>query len=89
MPAEMIGKSIVAGLIDATTIHLILALAMIMVLENVLRKTENLQKMVDSLKGLINDHRIVMALMPAVIGLLPLSAEQGFLRPLLKRRARA
>ena len=31
MPAEMIGKSIVAGLIDATTIHLILALAMIMV----------------------------------------------------------
>lgn len=55
MPAEMIGKSIVAGLIDATTIHLILALAMIMVLENVLRKTENLQKMVDSLKGLIND----------------------------------
>ena len=88
MPAEMIGKSIVAGLTDATTIHLILALAMIMVLENVLRKTENLQKMVDSLKGLIKDHRIVMAIMPAVIGLLPSIGGARFSAPFEVRKSK-
>ena len=88
MSPEMIAKGITNGLLDTTTIQLILALAMIMVLENVLRKTENLQRMVNSLKGLVRDHRIVMALMPAVIGLLPSIGGARFSAPFVEETSK-
>lgn len=88
MPPEIIGMGIANGLLDATTVQLIIALAIIMVLENILRKTENLQRMVNSLKGLINDHRIVMALMPAVIGLLPSIGGARFSAPFVEETSK-
>ena len=69
--------------IEKSSVSLIIALALIMVLENVLRKTETLKKLVESLKGLVGDHRVVMALMPAIIGILPSAGGAFFSAPLV------
>jgi len=73
--------------IKPATVSLIVALALIMVLENILRKTETLKKMVDSLRGLVGDPRMVMALMPAIIGVLPSAGGAYFSAPMVKESA--
>ena len=70
-----------------TALSLYFALALIMVLENILRKTNTLTRMVDSLRGLVGDHRVVMALMPAIIGLLPSAGGAYFSAPLVEESA--
>ncbi len=74
--------------IEKSSVSLIVALALIMVLENVLRKTETLKKLVESLKGLVGDHRVVMALMPAIIGILPSAGGAFFSAPLVDESAK-
>jgi len=66
------------------TVTLIVALALIMVLERVLRDTETLKRLVSSLKGLMGDSRIVMAAMPAIIGILPSPGGAYFSAPLVE-----
>jgi len=66
------------------TVTLIVALALIMVLERVLRDTETLKRLVNSLKGLMGDSRIVMAAMPAIIGILPSPGGAYFSAPLVE-----
>ena len=58
-----------------------------MVLENILRKTNTLKRLVDSLRGLLGDHRVVMALMPAIIGILPSAGGAYFSAPLVEESA--
>ena len=73
--------------VEKTAISLIIALALIMVLENILRKTETLKKLVESFKGLIGDQRAVMALMPAIIGILPSAGGAFFSAPMVEASA--
>lgn len=73
--------------VDTSGLSLILALALIMVLENLLRKTETLKKLVASLKGLLGDNRVVMGLMPAIIGILPSPGGAYFSAPLVEESA--
>ena len=42
-----------------------------MIMENILRKTGTLKRMVESLAELLPDSRLIMAAMPAMIGMLP------------------
>ncbi|HLB25984.1 MAG TPA: DUF401 family protein, partial [Nitrospirota bacterium] len=70
--------------LEYSTVSLIVALALIMVLENVLRKTETLGRLVGSLKGLVGDRRMVMALMPAIIGILPSAGGAYFSAPMVE-----
>lgn len=72
---------------DRTAISLIVALALIMVLENILRTTGTLARLVDSLQGLLGDNRVVMGLMPAIIGLLPSAGGARFSAPLVEESA--
>ncbi len=73
-------KSVIAP----DSISLVVALALIMVLENVLRKTETLKKLVGSLQRLLGDNRAVMALMPVLIGILPSAGGARFSAPLVE-----
>jgi hypothetical protein len=82
-PARIFGITY-RSCIDKATVSLIIALALIMVLENVLRNTDTLKKLVESLKGLLGDHRIVMALLPAIIGILPSAGGAYFSAPLVE-----
>ncbi|MHB1345730.1 MAG: DUF401 family protein [Thermoleophilia bacterium] len=72
---------------DRTAVSLIVALALIMVLENILRTTGTLRRLVDSLQGLLGDNRVVMGLMPAIIGLLPSAGGARFSAPLVEESA--
>ncbi|RQW86749.1 MAG: DUF401 family protein [Geobacter sp.] len=60
-----------------------------MILENILRKTETLKKMVMSLSRFLPDYRLVMATMPAVIGLLPSPGGAVFSAPMVSEASAA
>ena len=58
--------------VDLLTLRLALAVVMIMVLGELLRQTAALEGMVESLQGLIPNGRVVIAALPALVGLLPM-----------------
>lgn len=76
-------NSLYAAITDKITIDLIIALTLIRIFENVMRKNGIMQKMMDSLKGMIVDRRILMASMPALIGLLPSMGGALFSAPMV------
>jgi integral membrane protein (TIGR00529 family) len=72
---------------ERAAVSLLAALALIMVLEHILRTTGTLKALVDSLQGLLGDNRVVMGLMPAIIGLLPSAGGARFSAPLVEESA--
>lgn len=68
---------------DKTTISLVLALTLIRIFENVMRKNGVMQQMMDSFRGMVMDRRILMASMPALIGLLPSMGGALFSAPMV------
>ncbi len=87
MDALELGRSVLGAAVAPTSLTLVAALALIMVLENVLRTTGTLNGLVDSLRALFGDNRVVMATMPAVIGLLPSPGGAYFSAPLVEESA--
>ena len=73
--------------IDPETINLVVGLALIMVLENILRKRGVLKRMMDAVVNVAKDRRIAMAVLPAVIGLLPSAGGAAFSAPLVQEAA--
>lgn len=72
---------------DAVTLNLIGALVLIMVLENIIRKRGLLRRMTESLSAIAGDRRIAMAVLPAVIGLLPSAGGAAFSAPMVAEAA--
>lgn len=85
-PGE-IGGSALLGVTDWTGLSLVIAIALIMVLESILRQTGTLATLVGSLTGLFGDNRAVMALMPAIIGILPSAGGARFSAPMVEQSA--
>jgi integral membrane protein (TIGR00529 family) len=73
---------------DWTTITLVIALILIRVFENVMRKNGIMQKMMDSFRGMVMDRRILMASMPCLIGLLPSMGGALFSAPMVEEASR-
>ncbi|MCC6545092.1 MAG: DUF401 family protein [Nitrospirae bacterium] len=67
-----------------TGIQLILALGLIMIMENILRKTETFKEMMMALKNVVRDARIVLAAPPAIIGMVPSVGGAYFSAPLVE-----
>jgi len=76
-------KSLQSAVTDKTTISLVIALTLIRVFENVMRKNGVMQQMMDSFRGMVMDRRILMASMPALIGLLPSMGGALFSAPMV------
>ncbi|MDO8281749.1 MAG: DUF401 family protein [Thermodesulfovibrionia bacterium] len=76
-------KAFYAGSTDKTTISLITALLLIRMFENVMRQNGIMQQMMDSFRGMVMDRRILMASMPALIGLLPSMGGALFSAPMV------
>ena len=72
-----------AAATDKTTISLVVALTLIRIFENVMRKNGIMQQMMDSFRGMVMDRRILMASMPALIGLLPSMGGALFSAPMV------
>ena len=72
---------------NLTTIELLAILTSIMLLEHLLGREGYLEKMLKGLKGLFRDRRVIMALIPAFIGLMPSAGGAIFSAPLVGQAA--
>jgi hypothetical protein len=79
-----IGNNFVLALIDPDTLKLIGIIVLVYFLSGVLRKVESLRALVDSLQGLVKDYRLILAFIPALLGLIPVPAGAMFSAPMVK-----
>ena len=70
-PLPEIGQDILLTTVDPLTLQLTLIVVLIMILAELLRQTASLERMVRALQELIPNGRIVIAALPALVGLLP------------------
>lgn len=69
------------------SLEMTLTLTLTMVMENILRRTGMLKRMVNSLSTAVPDRRFVMAAMPAMIGMLPSPGGAVFSAPMVNEAA--
>ena len=79
-----IGKNIVLALVEPMTLRLIGIIVLVYFLSGVLRKVESLKDLVDSLQQLVKDYRLILAFIPALLGLIPMPAGAMFSAPMVK-----
>lgn len=68
---------------DITSVNLIIVLYLIRVFENIIRKRGIIREMMDTLRSIVKDRRVLMASLPALIGLLPSMGGALFSAPLV------
>ncbi|MEA1939981.1 MAG: DUF401 family protein [Candidatus Caldatribacteriota bacterium] len=79
-----IGKNLVLAVIDPITLRLMGIIIAVYVLSGVLTKIESLKDLVDSLQQLIKDYRLILAFIPALLGLIPMPAGAMFSAPMVR-----
>jgi integral membrane protein (TIGR00529 family) len=82
-PFLEIGHDALLASIDPLTLRLALIVVLIMILSELLRQTGSLKGMVESLQALIPNGRIVIAALPALVGLLPMVGGAMFSAPMV------
>lgn len=80
-------KATLTGIFAPKSLEMTLTLMLTMVMENILRTTGMLKRMVSSLSAAIPDRRFVMAAMPAMIGMLPSPGGAVFSAPMVNEAA--
>jgi integral membrane protein (TIGR00529 family) len=78
---------IVSSVVEPETINIVVGLVLIMVLENIIRKRGVLKRMVEAVMNVAQDRRIAMAVLPALIGLLPSAGGAAFSAPMVQEVA--
>lgn len=81
-PADFL-KATYTAIFATTSLEMTLTLMLTMVMENILRNTGMLKRMVASLSATLSDRRVVMAAMPAMIGMLPSPGGAIFSAPMV------
>ncbi len=76
-------RSVAGGLVAADTVGLVGAVFLVLVLAELMRRTRASDEMVASLQALVPDSRITLALMPLMIGLLPMVGGAMFSAPMV------
>jgi len=69
---------------DLVTLNLVAGLVLIMVLENIIRKRGVLKRMMEAVVNMAGDRRIAIAVLPAMIGLLPSAGGAAFSAPMVQ-----
>ena len=72
LPVVKIGTDLVLAAIDEKTLLLIAALFTILFFSNLLKETGRMNKILEGFRHILKDIRVVIALLPAMIGLMPL-----------------
>jgi integral membrane protein (TIGR00529 family) len=83
-PPQEILRDALLTTIDPLTLLLTLIVTLIMVMGELLRETASLEEMVESLQTLNPDGQIVIASLPALIGLLPMVGGAMFSAPMVE-----
>lgn len=89
LPLSAIGNALISAITNYTTIQMTAALGLIMVMENIMRNTETFKQMMESLKRVVRDTRIVLAAPPAIIGMVPSIGGAYFSAPLVEEASSA
>ena len=76
-------RSVFEGIIAKDTLNLVGAVFLMLTLAELLRRTESMERMVVALQTVVPDNRIVLALVPAVIGLMPMIGGAMFSAPMI------
>jgi len=76
-------RDVLRTVVDPLTLQLALTVVMIMIMGELLRQTAGLKGMVEALQALIPNGRIVIAALPALVGLLPMVGGAMFSAPLV------
>jgi integral membrane protein (TIGR00529 family) len=76
-------SAMVKSVLEVDSLKIIAALVSVMVLEGILRETGFLKDITGSLRAILPDQRLVAALLPAFIGLLPSAGGALFSAPLV------
>jgi integral membrane protein (TIGR00529 family) len=72
LPVLTISTVFFRGLIETKTIYLVLALLFILLLSEIMKESGEMRTMIDSFGAITGDLRAVVALLPAMIGLMPI-----------------
>lgn len=84
LPApEILEQGLVAAL-DLKTLRLVAAVLLITTLGELLREVASMQQLVSSLQELVTDRRVVLAIIPALIGLLPMPGGAMLSAPMIQ-----
>lgn len=76
-------RSILHGIIAADTLNLAGAVFLVLLLAELMRRTQAMERMVAALQVVVPDSRVVLALMPAMIGLMPMLGGAMFSAPMV------
>ena len=82
-PLRDVPLSIWRGLVARDTVTLALAVFLVLVLAELMRRTQAMTAMVQSLHELVPDSRLVIALVPLLIGLMPMLGGAMFSAPMV------
>jgi integral membrane protein (TIGR00529 family) len=82
-PPAALALSVVRGLVAPQTLNLAGAVFLVLCLAELLRRTKAMERMVASIQVLVPDSRIVLALVPAFIGLMPMLGGAMFSAPMI------
>jgi len=72
LPVVKIGTDLVSAALDEKTLLLIAALFTILFFSNLLKETGRMNKILEGFTHILKDIRVVIAILPAMIGLMPL-----------------
>ncbi len=78
-------KTFPLTLIQATTLEFLFIIYLVLLLGSLMELSGNLRKIINSMEGLFGDYRIGVAIMPALIGLLPMPAGAMLSAPIVKQ----
>ncbi len=82
-PLASVARDVVAASVDLLTVRIAVSVVLIMVLSELLRETGSLRGMVGALQSLVPSGRLVIAALPALIGLLPMVGGAMFSAPMV------
>ncbi len=83
-PLLEIARDAVLASLDPLTLHLAVAVVLIMLLGELLRRTGSIKGLIDALQTLVSSRRAVIAALPALIGLLPMVGGAMFSAPMVE-----
>jgi hypothetical protein len=84
-PLDALARDLFAASVDSMTLRLAGIVVLILTLGEILRRTARLDGMVHALEQLVPDTRVVLAVVPAFIGLLPMVGGAMFSAPMVGR----
>jgi hypothetical protein len=82
-PVLSLFRSIWQGIVARDTLNLAGAVFLVLLLAELMRRTQAMERMVASLQVVVPDSRVVLALMPTMIGLMPMLGGAMFSAPMV------